>query len=230
MRYRQMKSDITDLTIKPGGYYESLREDMLKYIPGGTRTSLEFGCGFGGFSAQLKRERGIETWGVEISAAAAAKAAGVLDKVIVADAFEAINKLPDNYFDCIVFLDVLEHLVNPYAVLLAIKSKMTPKGVIIASIPNIRYYRKFVDFVIHGNWDYEEAGIMDKTHLRFFTFKSIIKTFDQTGFEIIILEGMHPTHSRTYRIINILLCGLLADLRYQQFAVVARPKRREKLS
>jgi len=116
--------DITDLTPRAGGYYESLREDMLKYIPGGTRTSLEFGCGFGGFSAQLKRERGIETWGVEINAAAAAEAAKSLDKVIVADAFEAINKLPDNYFDCIVFLDVLEHLVNPYAVLLAIKPKI----------------------------------------------------------------------------------------------------------
>mgnify|MGYP001203862255 CR=1 FL=1 len=228
-----MKSPSTDhgrLFNHAPEYFAGDRRQVLKYIPPSVKRTLEFGCGFGGFSALLKKEFGAETWAVEINTAAAQEAAKKLDRVINADAAGCLEELPDGYFDCIIFLDILEHLVDPYSLLLGVKSKLAREGCIVASIPNIRYYRKFVDFVVHGNWDYEDAGILDKTHLRFFTYKSIIKTFDQTGFEIITLAGIHPTHSRTYRIIKILLCGLVADLRYRQFAVVARPKRSEKLS
>jgi len=211
-------------------YFAGDRRQMLKYIPPSVKRTLEFGCGFGGFSALLKKEFGAETWAVEINTAVAQEAAKKLDRVINADAAGCLEELPDGYFDCIIFLDILEHLVDPYSLLLGVKNKLTREGRIVASIPNIRYYRNLVKLVVHGDWDYQDKGVLDKTHLRFFTYKSIIKTFDQTGFEIITLEGIHPTHSRTYRIINILLCGKLADLRYQQFAVVARPKRREKLS
>ena len=122
------------------------------------------------------------------------------------------------------FFDVLEHLVDPYSLLCSLKAKLSPGGLIVASIPNIRYYRALVDLVIHGNWDYKDHGILDKTHLRFFTFKSITKTFESLGFEILKLEGLHSTSSRTYRVLNIILPGLLSDVRYKHFAVVARPK------
>lgn len=139
------------LSNKPSGYYQSNREDMLKYMPPGTKTSLEFGYGCGGFSALVRDRFGAETWAVEINEKAAHQAAKKLDKVINRDAMESLGDTPDHYFDCIILLDVLEHLLDPYALLSALKIKLTNKGIIIASIPNIRYYRTFVDFVIHGN-------------------------------------------------------------------------------
>ncbi len=197
---------------------------MLKYIPEGTKTILEFGCGFGGFSSLVKEKLGTENWAVEIDEKAAQEASKKLDKVINTDALEALQKIPEGYFDCIVLFDILEHLADPYSLLHALKTKLTKKGVVVASIPNIRYYRTFIDFVIHGNWDYKEQGIMDKTHLRFFTYKSIIKTFKQLGFEMLELEGIHPTSSRTYKILNVIFLNLLSDIRYKHFAVVAKPK------
>lgn len=197
---------------------------MLKYIPQGTKTILEFGCGFGGFSSLVKEKLGTESWAVEIEKTAAQEAEKKLDKVINADASEALLQIPEDYFDCIVLFDILEHLIDPYGLLCALKTKLTKNGIIVASIPNIRYYRTFVDLVIHGNWDYKEHGILDKTHLRFFTYKSIIKTFNQLGFEMLELEGIHPTSSRTFKILNIIFLNLLSDIRYKHFAVVAKPK------
>lgn len=197
---------------------------MLKYIPQGVKTTLEFGCGFGGFSALVKQTFNTETWAVEIDKMVAQKAAEKLDRVINADALESLHEIPENYFNCIIFFDILEHLVDPYTLLSAAKTKLTETGVIVASIPNIRYYRTFVDFVIHGNWTYQSQGILDKTHLRFFTYKSIKQMFCELGFEILLLEGIHPTSSRTFKLLNMVLGGALWDVRYQHFVIVAAPE------
>jgi 2-polyprenyl-3-methyl-5-hydroxy-6-metoxy-1,4-benzoquinol methylase len=219
-----MDGDIANLHSKPQGYYEGERTDMLKYIPQGTRTTLEFGCGCGGFSHLVKKEFGTEAWAVEIDPVAAQEASRKLDKVIHADALASMADIPDDHFDCVIFCDILEHLTDPYSLLLAVKPKLTRNGVVVASIPNIRYYRKFVKFVVHGDWQYEDQGILDKTHLRFFTRKSIVATFERLGYGILVMEGMHPTSSRTYRWLNAILFNALADVRYLQFAVVAKPR------
>ena len=186
-------ADLGNLLSKPPGYYESDRRDMLKYIPEGVKTSLEFGCGTGGFSAILKEKFGTESWAVEIDKASATEAGKKLDKVINADAYEALVKIPKQYFDCIVLLDILEHLIDPYYFLNELKSKLKQGGVIVLSIPNIRYYRVFMDYVFGGNWEYKDHGVLDKTHLKFFTRKSLDHMFRQLGFEILTLEGIHPT-------------------------------------
>jgi len=216
-----MKSNLINLSDQPRAYYSNVRKDMLKYIPETVHRTLEFGCGHGGFSTLLKEKFGAETWAVEKDPASAKKAAEKLDKVISGDAADFVDELPDGYFDCMMFFDVLEHLPDPYSLLCSLKPKLAPGGLIVASIPNIRYYRTLKDLVIHGNWDYKDHGPLDKTHLRFFTFKSIAKTFKGLGFDIIRLEGIHPTSSRTYKVLNTLLLGLLFDVRYKQFAVVA---------
>ena len=213
-----------NLTDKSEGYYDSIRADMLKYIPHDVKKTLEFGCGSGGFSGLVKDKFGAEVWAVEIDGRSAKAASEKLDKVINCDAQEAIAKLPDNCFDCIIFFDVLEHLVDPYSLLYDIKTKLTKEGVIVASIPNIRYYRSFVKLVIHGDWDYKDHGILDKTHLRFFTYKSIVKLFNELAFEILEIEGIHPTSSRTFKFLNASLLNSIGDIRYKHFAVVAKPK------
>jgi len=218
-----MSTYMDNLCNKPSGYYDSNREDMLKYVPPGTKTSLEFGCAFGGFSALVRDRFGAETWAVEINKKAAHEAAKKLHKVINSDATESLDDLPDNYFDCIILFDILEHLLDPSSLLCALKTKLTSKGVIIASIPNIRYYRTLFDLVIHGNWDYKDHGVLDKTHLRFFTYKSIIKMFNLLDFQILLFEGIHPTSSRTFKVLNIIMLNSLADVRYKHFAIVAKP-------
>lgn len=212
---------------KPSGYYHSNREDMLKYVPPDTKTSLEFGCGRGGFSALVKNIFDAETWAVEINEEAAHEAEKVLDKVINSDAAKSLDDIPENYFDCIILFDILEHLLDPSALLRALKNKLSDKGVIIASIPNIRYYRTFVDLVIHGNWDYKDHGILDRTHLRFFTYKSIVKMLNLLDFEILVLEGIHPTSSRTFKILNVILLNSIVDVRYKHFAIVVKPRQHQ---
>ncbi len=209
---------------KPSGYFSSDREDMLKYIPQDIKTSLEFGCGYGGFSALLKNRFYAESWAVEINEEAAREAAKKLDKVINSDATKSLNDIPEQYFDCIILFDILEQLVDPYSLLLALKTKLTSKGVIIASIPNVRYYRTLTQLVIHGNWDYKDHGILDKTHLRFFTYKSIVKMLNRLDYKILKMEGIHPTSSRTFKILNIILLNYLSDVMYKHFAFVVRPR------
>lgn len=218
-----MQVDLTDMRHKPEDYHSGTRDEMLKYIPDGTRATLDVGCGFGGFSAMVKERFNAETWAVEMDKQAAQEAAKRLDKVINSDVTQSIDELPDNYFDCIIFNDVLEHLVDPYSVLVGMKRKLTGKGVIVASIPNVRYYRNLVNFALKGNWDYQDAGTLDKTHLRFFTYKSILKMFEQLGFEVLVIEGIHATRNKKLRVLNILLFKALEDLKYLQFAAVARP-------
>jgi len=217
------EAKLANYDLKPPGYYENLRTDMMVFIPDGIRKTLEFGCGTGAFSHELKREYGTETWAVEINQEAAKRASGVIDRVINKDALEALKDLPDNYFDYVLFFDVLEHLVNPYELLLKLKAKLSHDGAIVCSIPNVRYYRVFASYVFKGDWNYKDHGVMDKTHLRFFTKKSIENMFAKLGYEIMKIQGMHSTSSRTYKILNTLLLKRLSDLRYKHYAVVARP-------
>jgi len=219
-----MDKDLINLSNRPKGYYQSIRENMLIYIPPGTKTTLEFGCGCGGFSALVKERFRTESWAVEIDKEAAQEAAKKLDKVINEDAIKSLCQVPENYFDCIIFLDILEHLVDPYSLLLLVKAKLTKTGVIVVSIPNVRYYHNYIDFAIKGNWDYQNAGTLDKTHLRFFTYKSARKTFEQLGYEILVLEGINATRNKKLRLLNFLLFKALEDLKYLQFAIVARPQ------
>jgi len=78
-----------------------------------------------------------------------------------------------NYFDCIIFADILEHLKDPLVLLKNATSFLSDGGVIIASIPNIRHHTTIINLLFKGYWPYRERGIHDKTHLRFFTLKNI---------------------------------------------------------
>ena len=215
---------MSDLDKKSTGYFESQREDMLQYIPHNTKTSLEFGCGTGGFSALVKTTFEAEAWAVEINEEIAQEAAKKLDRVIIGDAMESLNEITDHYFDCIILFDILEHLYDPTSLLGALKTKLSHEGVIVASIPNIRYYSTLKQLVIHGNWDYTDQGILDRTHLRFFTRKSMVKMFNSLDYRILQMDGIHPTPSRTFKILNTLLLNSISDVRYKHFAIVVKPR------
>ncbi len=212
------------MSVKPDGYHTQCRPEMMKYIPENARTILDVGCGEGLFGYQLKQRMNSEIWGIEIDEKAGNVAKTKIDKVFVGDLSGIIDTLPDNYFDCIVFNDVLEHLADPFSTLVNIKSKIREGGVIVSSIPNIRYFFTLWNLVINKQWRYEDAGILDKTHLRFFTRKSIIEMFGTLGYEIVKIEGVNQIKSWKVKLINRLSFGFLSDTMFTQYACIVKPR------
>lgn len=206
-------------------YYRGTRREMLQFIPEGVDTVLEVGCAAGGFSAQLKQRGVREAWGVEIVESAAEKARQVLDKVLVGDIADLIDQLPAAYFDVVIFNDVLEHMVDPFTVLARIKSRIKDGGMVVSSIPNIRYYHILFALVVRKNWEYEDSGILDRTHLRFFTVRSIRAMYERLGYTVLRHEGINvmPDRPLMYRLANVLLRGKVSDMQYEQFVTWARP-------
>lgn len=209
---------------KPEGYYDNVRHEMLKYLPQTAKKIIDIGCGNGAFAAIVKEKNQAEVWGIELMEEEAKIAESVLDKVYIGPCEDFIQTLPNNYFDVIYFNDVLEHLVDPYSVLDNLKCKLTKNGVIISSIPNVRHYRTFAKVVFGKDWKYDEYGIMDKTHLRFFTGKSIKRMYLDLGFKIIIHEPINITKSIKPNLFNILVLFTHMDIRYLQYATVVKVK------
>lgn len=168
---------------KEDGYYKNDRQDIQSVVNPDSRVILDVGCGAGVLGSALKEKANAEVWGIEFNEKAAIEAQLKLDNVIPGKAEDAIADLPDNYFDTIIFADVLEHLVDPYSVIEDIKKKLAPGGEIVVSIPNVRHW-SVVKQLLEGNWKYEKWGIMDSTHLRFFTKQSITEMFEGAGFKI----------------------------------------------
>jgi 2-polyprenyl-3-methyl-5-hydroxy-6-metoxy-1,4-benzoquinol methylase len=210
-------------------YVQKERSEMLHRIPREASVILDVGCAVGSFGYLLKLERSVEVWGIEINEYAASVAAQKLDKV-TCGAFDETLELPKNNFDCIVFNDVLEHLVDPYSALMYSKTLLRDGGAIVASIPNVRYFDNIWKLLVHKDWEYTQHGILDRTHLRFFTRRSILNTFDSLGYEIKSIEGInplekeHPHQVKKFRVLNLVLLNQIEDMRYIQFAVVAHPK------
>ena len=215
---------------KVSDYFQEERHEMLKYIPITSQIVLDIGCGSGTFGQILKSSRNIKVWGVELNQDSALDAVQKLDKVINS-AFSSDLNLPEKNFDCIVFNDVLEHLTDPWSALTYSKRLLSDEGVIVSSIPNVRYFNNVWEFLVNKNWEYEDWGILDKTHLRFFTQRSILSIFDSLDYDVELIAGinplnvLHPQHVRKFRIINRILFNHIEDMNYLQFAVVARPRK-----
>jgi SAM-dependent methyltransferase len=209
-------------------YSETTREEMLRFIPRNAKMVLDVGCSVGNFGKLLKSQHGSKVWGVEVDPASAQLAGAKLDHVYNA-AFSPSMGLPENFFDCIVFNDVLEHMIDPYTALRYAKKLLTRDGVVVASIPNVRYFGNMWLLLVHGLWEYQDTGILDRTHLRFFTKRSIHSTFKRLGYRIDVFEGINPVEKfepffrRKFEILNLLFLGGISDMRWVQFAIVARP-------
>lgn len=212
-----------DLSAKSKNYYSQARLEIFDFIPLNAKSILDIGCGEAVFSAQLKQRNKAEVWGIEFDVSAADIARKKIDKVLVGDALGIIPGLPDNYFDCIVFNDVLEHLVDPFKALIEIKNKLKTGGVVVCSIPNIRYFFVLKDLLFKKQWRYEDSGVLDKTHLRFFTKNSILDMFNVLGYQILEIKGINKSTSKKLALFNILTFGYFSDTRYSQFACVAKP-------
>lgn len=213
-----------DYENKPVGYYDNVRHEMLKYLPQNVKTVVEVGCGDGAFAKVVKENTGAEVWGVEYMKEEAAKAGKVIDKAFAGPIEDNLHKLPEHYFEVAFFNDVLEHLTDPYKVLAEFRKKMSPGGIVISSIPNIRYHNALIPILVKKDFKYRDYGVMDRTHLRFFTGKSICRMFEEQGYEIILHEGINRSKSLKPVLYNIPLLFTQMDIFYPQYATVAKVK------
>lgn len=170
-------------------YYEHVRPELIEQIPISAKKILDVGCGSGQTGVHLKKNRGesIEVVGIEYIESVGKMAKENIDQAFIGNVEEMTLPFSKEYFDCILYGDLLEHLVDPWKVLLSHAKLLSKDGCIIASIPNIAYY-KVIKMLKSGHWKYESAGIMDKTHLRFFTYTSILDMFDQAGLNAVIVN------------------------------------------
>lgn len=202
-------------------YFERLlpRTDLIDLIPNGAKRILDVGCG-AGKTGQVLWEKGFkEVYGMEVNFAAADQARPFYREVHVCDIEKGEIPFPEKYFDCILYGDVLEHLLDPWGVLKKHREILRDDGVIICSIPNIRYYKILKSLVFKGQWEYTDLGILDRTHLRFFTLKTIEDMFYETGFEIQKIIKKKRCR-KALKVINRLIFNRLIDFLVMQYRIV----------
>src|SRR5512140_116978 len=163
---------MTPTGIPDPGYYENTRQELLPLVDPSWMRVLDVGCGAGKLGAALKASApGRQVHGVEIVEPMAEQARQVLDTVITGDIQTLSLPFSPSTFDCAIFADVLEHLVDPGVVLRNVRDVIRPGGAIVCSIPNIRHYTALQRLILHG-WRYDDFGLFDRTHLRFFSLAS----------------------------------------------------------
>ena len=152
-------------------------------IPPGSRV-LDLGCGSGEIASHLAA-RGDTVWGVDVNAAALAQAAAHFADTRVADLEEAelVDLFPGLRFDVVLFADVLEHVREPWSLLQAARAVLAPGGAVVASIPNFSHAAVRLA-VVSGTMPYRGLGILDDTHVRFFTLNGVASLFEESGFRL----------------------------------------------
>lgn len=173
-----------------GSYFGHSRPEMQQFIPLRRGKVLEIGCGEGHFTASIP---GVaETWGIEPDASAAKAAAGRLGRVLTGTYEHSESQIPDAYFDVVICNDVIEHMADHDAFLQRIKHKIACGGAIVGSVPNVRYFKNLFDTLVLKDWHYKNEGTLDRTHLRFFSAKSLARSLQANGYRIEMLQPINP--------------------------------------
>ena len=183
-----------DFDAQAGDHYlDYVNPAVLQMIDGTPRRVLDLGCASGSLGAAIKeRHPGAQVVGVEAGRAAAERAATRLDRVIHRR-LEALDLGAEGFdpgtFDTVIAADVLEHLVDPWRVLVSLKPFLASGAQVVASIPNVRNLWLLSRALAEGRWEYTERGLLDVTHLRFFTLEEMRRLFEETGYRA---EGYGP--------------------------------------
>lgn len=207
------------------------RTEISDLLPNEIERVLEVGCGTGKTLGWIKEQfAGAETVGIELHPEAVDAARKIADRVVVCDIEKDYPDLEAGSFDVILCLDVLEHLVDPWTALDKVVTFLKPGGRLIASIPNVRNLRVVLPLVFLGRWRYQLVGLLDRTHLRFFTRRSALELVEGAGLEIekVLYTGLGrgATHGRAAvfarisAILNFVTLGLLKDIFVIQYLIL----------
>lgn len=203
---------------KPPDYFVGDRSAFLEWVGGRYRRVLEIGCGAGGNADWYRRNGAESISGIEISPGAAAIAAERFDRVVLGPVETQLDAV-DGPFDLIVCGDVLEHLIDPWAIVARLRGLSHRDTVLAISIPNIRYYRAMAKIAFGQGFEYEPSGIFDSTHLRFFTKRNVE--------DLLTSSGWAPTRwgpdARRGKLLRWVTRGAWYEWRTVQLLVVAKP-------
>src|SRR5207245_2791594 len=165
-------------------------EVLLGAVPADCRRILEVGCAEGTLGAALKAMAPFrEVLGIEREPEIAAQAARRLDAVFVLDVEKQDPPVEPGSLDCILFGDVLEHLLDPEAVLRRYRRFLNRSGVVLCSIPNVQHH-SVLTALCKSDFQYTGAGLLDATHVRFFTYSTIIKLLLDSGFAPVLIGAI----------------------------------------
>jgi len=206
---------------KEFNYFDQCRAEVLAWIPAKVEKIFEIGCGSGATLQHIK-QKGLAEWvgGMELvdSVVIAGKE---IDMLIQGNIEECDIPLGEASIDVILCLDVLEHLVDPWAVVVKLKKYLKPGGIIIGSLPNVKNLKVVIPLIFMDNWQYVDAGQLDRTHLRFFTKKTAVKLFQNAGLEI-VATPIWFSRKGNAGLLNLLTLGLFRSFLVNNIYVCAR--------
>ncbi|CAG9622713.1 Ubiquinone biosynthesis O-methyltransferase, mitochondrial [Sutcliffiella rhizosphaerae] len=174
-------------------YFFHSRPEIIELVPLGAKKILDIGCGAGAVGMELLNRQSCKLYGVELNSFIGSIANQHYERVDTIDVETLDLPYTPNSFDTIILADVLEHLKNPWNIIEELSVYLKPSGSLICSIPNISHAEALFP-LIQGDWNYVDAGILDRTHLRFFTPKTVQTLFPQDLFEV---------QSQTYNYVDV---------------------------
>ena len=212
---------------KNNGYFTATRMDIIQLLPKNKDNKiLEIGAG-NGATLLAAKSLGLakETVGIElVKVDNYSENFPNIDKFIYGDIESIKLDFEENYFDVIICADVLEHLVNPWETIKKLGRFQKEGGIFLSSIPNIRNYRILRSIILGGDFRYQDGGILDRTHLRFFCKKNIIQMFEDNDYEIIKINTNMGAYGLKQKFLNNLTLKIFDDFFVFQYCTVARKK------
>jgi len=211
---------------KTNNYFKNIRKELLDLIPHQNRSGsiLEIGAGSGATmiyakqNGYAKKIYGIELCTVEDSF----QESNEFENFLIGNVENMSLKYNEKSFDVILCGDVLEHLINPYEIVKKMKHFLKDDGVIIASLPNMRQIHMMIQIYLKGDFRYQEAGILDKTHLRFFCKKNMIELFESRGLQVERIVSNSNLIGKTTKLLNKLTFNIFDEFLAAQYYLVVR--------
>ena len=219
---RSLLLQTDNYSMKKPEYFDQIRHDLISQISGTGHKVLEVGCGTGATLIELKKLKiADEVVGVELHANAATANQILLDNFITGNIEQIELPYPPEHFSVMIFADVLEHLQDPWTLVRTMQKYLHPNGLLIASIPNIRYFRALYSVAVKGDFRYTDSGILDKTHLRFFCKKNIIALFNGP-YTLTKITPAHRVIGGRVALFDYCTLGLFEEFLTCQYIVCAR--------
>jgi len=216
------ESVAAEYSLKPTQYFAGARKRFVDALPPNPSARLlEIGCG-NGDTACYAKQSGKCGWsaGVELCHDAALAAANKMDHVLPGDIEQVDLPYPLLHFDVLILSEVLEHLRDPGAVLRKLRRYLAPGAWVLAGSPNVAHH-SVVRMLARGRWDYTTAGILDETHLRWFTPETYRELFEQAGYRVEVVAPASPLRIKA-KLFNWVTRGCFEHLLFSQIYLRAR--------